>query len=495
MRVLHPSGDNRRPATSEEGIALVIALLATLLISFSGLYLVFSSVTELRISDNYEAELQAHSAARAGINHAREALRGLDFDDQLRGPSGTYDGSPALLAQARTFAFRNPIDWAMAGSMDVLDPLGGPGVPPDQGVVNTGAAGNTPGNEIIPLSGVAFTVPDTRNGGITVAARYFVKVSDNNGEPSELAGDPADNPFFDGDGTVLVRSVGVARTIQEATGAGVLRNSLAVYEARLHRSRVFNLDSPVTLVGNQLDALFNGTGNSVTGGAGNAGLSVVDTDPSDSMDPVQILTLALNASTAITGGGIPSPSVRDVTETITAESERRYWMDPAFLADFAFTRAARWTDAGAYSGPTSWDGLSSPDLGYYDPLRPPSDPLQRPRVTFVDGSLSLNGGISGAGLLVVRGDFSVSGATAWYGLVLVIGTGKIEASGLSPGIRGGLFLASVTASGSGFAFGIPSLHLLGGSNITFDADAIKMALRLFPVNQIGFREITRSMDP
>ena len=35
-----------------------------------------------------------------------------------------------------------------------------------------------------------------------MTARYFVKVTDNNGDASELEADPSDNPFFDGDGII-----------------------------------------------------------------------------------------------------------------------------------------------------------------------------------------------------------------------------------------------------------------------------------------------------
>jgi hypothetical protein len=71
-----------------------------------------NATTEVRVSDNYESQVQARFAAQAGLNHARELLRGLRFDYHLKGPDGLIDAGPTDLVQARTYAFRNPLDRA-----------------------------------------------------------------------------------------------------------------------------------------------------------------------------------------------------------------------------------------------------------------------------------------------------------------------------------------------------------------------------------------------
>jgi len=81
----------------------------------------FRSTTEVRISDNYEAQFRPVRRA-GGRGSCRELLRGLNFDDQLKGPDGAYDGSSGYLSQARTFSFRNPIPWSTARSLNILDP-------------------------------------------------------------------------------------------------------------------------------------------------------------------------------------------------------------------------------------------------------------------------------------------------------------------------------------------------------------------------------------
>jgi hypothetical protein len=482
-------------AGHEEGVALVLALLATLLVSLLGLYLVFSAETELRISDNDESATRARMAANAGINHAREALRGLRFSDQLTGPSGTYDGSPANLAQARTYDFRNPVDWFAAGTLDLLDPAADPGGLSSAGIINTGYFGSTFGVEIIPGGGIAFAGLNPNGGGTLISARYFVKVSDNNGEASELARDPADNPFIDGDGTLLVRSVGVARTLLEPMSSYPRRNSVVVYEARFQRNLLFSLDSAVVIEGNGVDASFIGGGNLVVGGAGGPGIGVVDSNVEDPIHPATLIAAAANGMCHITGGGRPDPSIEDITATISSDPSGSGLLSATYLFDFAHRQVSRWADQALPAGPVRWDEGNAPDLGTYDTSKSPNDPSQHPRVFYVDGDLTLQGNVSGAGVLVVTGDFAAIGPIKWTGLIIVIGTGSVELDGASPGILGGIVVAKIAGEEGAQEFGTPSFHMRGGSVVRFDSEAVQMAVRLFPVNQTGFREITRSMDP
>jgi hypothetical protein len=202
----------RMKADPEQGMAVLIALIGLCILSMISLFMSLTAAVEVRISDNFESEIQAGSAARAGINHTRELLRGLDFSDLLEGPDGTHDPGAAYLAQAREFGFRNPLSWRLARSLDLSDPAPNLVLLPDDGIINTGLCAGVPGIILIPLTGVS-PADQGPDGG---RARYFVKVSDNNGEPSELAEDPQDSPFFDGDGTVIVRSMGLSRTLAES---------------------------------------------------------------------------------------------------------------------------------------------------------------------------------------------------------------------------------------------------------------------------------------
>src|SRR5438034_5349564 len=82
------SSENPPGSSHQEGLALLIAVIALSVFSLLGLYMSLDATTEVRISENYESRAQAVLAARAGINHARELMRGLEHNDLLRGPDG-----------------------------------------------------------------------------------------------------------------------------------------------------------------------------------------------------------------------------------------------------------------------------------------------------------------------------------------------------------------------------------------------------------------------
>src|SRR5207249_4296903 len=138
----------------------------------------------------------------------------------------------------------------------------------------------------IPLS-----APDPYSAGGLTFARYFVKVSDNNGEAPEVAMDPADNPFLDGDGTVIVRSLGISPRIRETAGTAAQTNAVAIYEARFKRHRTFDLQSALLVQGNEVvpsgSEMFSGNSFLISAGDDNFGLAVVDTAPGDGISPVQ----------------------------------------------------------------------------------------------------------------------------------------------------------------------------------------------------------------
>ena len=167
------------------------------------------------------------------------------------------------LNTARFVSFRNPATWATFRSLNIEDPSSDvSSLTIDDGLFNTGPAGTV----LIPKTGIVFTAPNPYGSGTITTARYFLKVTDNNGETAELARDAANNPFVDGDGTIIVRSVGVARTIQEGSGANVRRNSVAIYESRFFQGSPFaNLGSPAVVVGSNIRANFSGNSFDIVG--------------------------------------------------------------------------------------------------------------------------------------------------------------------------------------------------------------------------------------
>ena len=477
---------------NESGTALLITMLALSLFTLLGLYMALNATTGVKISDNFESQLQATYAAMAGLNHARALLRGLAFDDVLRGPDGAYDATPASFAQARSFRFRMPLPLPAAHMLDIFDPSADVAAIADDGIVSTGFCDGVNGTALIPKAGISQIAPNPYGPGTILTSRYFVKVTDNNGDASELSGDMNDNPFVDGDGIVILRSLGVAKTLSEKTGLVSRRNSVAVFEARLKRLSTWGLGPALVVQGPSVDAFFSGACE-ISGGT-YPGIGTVDVSSSDPPFLDETVRGASEAGCNITGGGQPNPSVRDITAQIRSNPDQSLLLNPAYLWDFVHRQAPKIAD-GLFNGAQNWLSANAPYLGFYDYLKPINAPGQDPRITVVDGDLRISGNISGGGLLIVTGDFSYSGAFLFNGLIVAVGSGKLTTEGSGQGIAGGVFVAKLAANAGGeIAFGTPAISIGGDSRISSNREAVRMAISLIPPSQISFREIAGS-DP
>jgi hypothetical protein len=480
--------DNR---SGEAGAALILTLIALSLFSLLGLFMLLNAATGLQISDNYESQLQASYAALSGLSHARAALRGLSFDDLLKGPDGACNRSPSYIAQARTFAFRNLLTLIAAQSLNVDDPSSVLAGLPDDGLINTGYFEGVSGTVLIPLSGIAQLAPNPYGPGTIVTSRYFVKITDNNGEAAEIAGDPNNDPFFDGDGVIIVRSMGVARTFSDFTGTIRRNNSVAVFETRIKRYYTFDLGPAVVLQGIQLSPSFDGA-YEIAGGEFPA-IGTIDADIHDSVFLDQTVRMAPLSDGIIQGGNLPMPSVQDISELTASSPEKSLLLQPEYLWKLTRIWAPRFADL-FFTGEQIWSGSNAPYMGFYDISKPSSAPGQDPKVVVVTGNLQLAGNISGGGLLIVTGDLYCSGSFVYNGLILVVGSGRLFVSGLGLKIEGGVYVSNVGSSGGDIKFGTTVFSIGGANRIVARKEAVRMALRLIPASQIGFREIAGA-DP
>ncbi len=485
----------------QEGVALLVSVIALSIFSMVGVYMALNATTEVRMADNHESMIEARTAAQAGINHARAVLPGLEFNDLLKGPDGMNLTTADYLNHARTYSFRNPLTWAAARAANIANPASAVAGISDDGLISTGKSGSVNGTILIPLTGIAQTAPNPYGSGTIITSRYFVKVTDNNAEASEMSADPSQDPFNDRDGTVLVRSMGIAQTIRER-GVTVRANSVAVFEARFQILKMFNLDAPLVIQGNQIlpaaPNMFDGNAFTIDGRAANAlGIATIDTDLATGVPlPNQIGSyLAPNQRNNIKGVGATNPSIGDITRSIQADQDKRNLLDPNYMWEFLRYQLPSMAD-NYYSGNQSWSGGSAPDLGYYNLSLPPNHDSQRPKITFVDGDLRVQGNMSGGGVLVVTGSFTGGGTFNFNGLVLCIGKGDVNLGGLNLGVNGGVYMVNLTnPTGTGAVFGTPTLNMSGNSDIIINSAALNMGNNMISLRQTGWREITQGMDP
>src|SRR5213594_1782450 len=113
------SDTNTPGASSEDGMAVLLAIVALSMFSLLGMYATMEATTEALISENYESQAQAELAARAGLNHARELIRGVELNALLQGPDGSYNSADSVyMTAARTsYGFRNWVSWTGARSL------------------------------------------------------------------------------------------------------------------------------------------------------------------------------------------------------------------------------------------------------------------------------------------------------------------------------------------------------------------------------------------
>lgn len=484
------SGTHR--LSREEGLALLISMIALSVLSLLGLYMSLNATTEVRISDNYESRVQASFAAQAGINHAREAMRGLPVDIHLNGPDGTHSTSSGYLTQAGTDAFRNPLSWTLARALNVGNPTTDLAAVPDDGVLTTGLIGGAAGIALIPRTGMVWTQTNPNGPGTVVIGRYLVKITNNTSE------DPSHNPFVDSDHIVIARSMGISGTIREVAGGTIRRNSVVVFEAKLRQRATFDLDAPLVVEGNQIvpsgPQMWDGAAFRIQGGASNYGVATIDTDTTDGTLPTSQISSGLTAvqRNRITGMG-PSPSIADITNLVSGDPDKALLRDPAYLYKLVNEVIPLYANNKFYTS-QHWTSQADVDLGSIDLTKPMNDPSQHPMITFVDGDLDIGGNIIGGGLLAITGKLQGTGHLTYHGLILVIGTGDVDGAGLNIGLNGGMFIANATESGGTVTFGTPKFSWRGNSDVTMNSATIKLAMELLPLEQISWREITGVTD-
>jgi hypothetical protein len=120
------------------------------------------------------------------------------------------------------------------------------------------------------------------------------------------------------------------------------------------------------------------------------------------------------------------------------------------------------------------------------PPTPPSAPVgpadMSTQVTYVPGNVQLTGGAQGNGILIVDGDLDIHGGLNFYGLILVKGDIKFTGGGANAVNIFGAVLAGQESYVD---------NTLGGSAVVkFDSCALKHNLVAAPPKLVAFRELT-----
>ena len=457
----------------EQGIALLMVIICSLLFMLMGLSMTFSSLTDFSMSNEYEAREKALLIADAGFNLTQAVFRGngltvllsstTEVDQYLNFPVPAGD-------TALRYFNRNPLSPVEAIQIDYASPPAAIGTRTVTGLL-------TP-PEGVPIG----------------TGRYFARLSDN----VEVDGDP----LTDTDSIVILRVMGVHRgSAAEGRVYGTTtQNAVAIIETTLRRDTTFNFDGAFTVYGPDMNATFNGNSfdldgrphdlnGNVIAGTSQPGLSLLNNNAlgGDAQAAANSAFSALggnqldNVQGAIGDFGA-EPSIMDMTDSIRngSDPDARNIFDPNWLMSFVNqlgSMADNSLPAGNYNGVT-WGTPANPEVTFID-----------------DGETRLGGNGSGAGLLVIRGDLRYQGSFHYTGMIFILG-GDLTMGGANKSVTGGIFTANIIDNGDGtYDYGIPDIRLNGNSNFFYSTQAIALANNLLSMKVLNWRESTRELEP
>jgi Tfp pilus assembly protein PilX len=474
---------------SERGVALIVALLTLLLISAILMGMIVASSSETNISTNFRDEQTAFFAARAGIEEIRDRMR----------PSATT----TLATTAYFTAATTPLPGAVNGVLYVTNPTGGETVAP---WLTTGT--NYPDDEICKevtcVGGVpagAWTLP-AQSASATYAAtpvlnwkwvRIMIKPNKSDtGLARVTSVDGLTNGnrvCFNGtnEHTTALTSC-PDKPVYELTALAVTKSGsrrMVQYEISqstfptIPGAMVF--DGPTPVYGAPNSNAFGVSGTDVAQGP-NAGVGCPTPQNQPAVggyDNASVATLVADIPkpAKYTSGATPTPAVSNVNAAL----------GPLGTVD-GLTALVNSITASANPANVYGNNPTIANLG--------TD--ANPVINVVNGDLSM-GPSTGAGILLVTGNLTLSGNPSYNGIILVIGKGTFTKNGGGNGtLNGALLVANLNDSsgnpiplGSNHAPGIPSMNWNGGGNFTgqYDSCWINYMSQSLPYRTITDREL------
>jgi Tfp pilus assembly protein PilX len=428
----------------ERGAALLTTLLISMLVLAAGMALVTSTSLSTTTSIDAAAEMQAYSAAEAGLDATLNVIRG--------------NIAPHSSLVGTTMNFRTAAHPALANKTS--DPL----------ATGTSAKARMSGwLNYSYQNGADWRVPLTSSYAPQTGIAYKIEISDPD-DVGPIATRKITTQASYIPTRVLVRAEGygpkgaVKRLEMIVTGAGAdIKTPGAITMA----------GSPISLdLGNS--AVVNYSGNDMATPAAAPVSAVAVTAGNEAA-----------AQTAIDGMHSDGQVQPNTPGTISAANSADFLRSADAARNFLNIKRGEASGAGRLFS-TKAEALAAGGLGT----------TTAPKFTFIDnynGSpVDLGSNHQGSGLLIVTGDLETNGNTDFEGIILVLGKGKISRSGGGNGvIRGTIMVANFDPNGAfGTPFGSPSFSINGGgtSTIGYDSAWIRKALDTLGLAIVGVRE-------
>jgi len=503
----------KKTGGSERGVALIIALLVLLLITAVGIGMVVMSNTETNVSANFRDEQTAYFAAKAGIEEVRDRLRaGATNSLNLVTTLGsTLPGAPSgILYVINPLGSETVAPWVITGS----------NYPDDELVKELNCTGTAPTGSwwvpVVPTASSSYQaspklqwkwvrVMEKINKSDTGCTRITSVDGTTNGNRVCWTGKNEVTTLLTSCNQVNANYMPVYELTSLAVTSSGSRRMMQFEVSQNPFPAIpgaFVFDGPSPSFNPPNSAAFNvsGTDNSINDGPSINGVAC----------PVPVNQPALGAYDA----GSQATLLTDINKR-----KGQYTTGPAnTISDSATnvgpTLASDSIDLTTVDGLTAFVNmtvtLAGPNVYPNGTVPTNLGTTSNPVVNVVNGDLTLTG--SGAGVLLVTGQFTMNGAFSWNGLILVIGEGAVAKNGGgSATITGALFAANLytdnpgssgpgaypaythpIALGAGNQPGIPFFRWNGGGSATVQYDScwIQSVNQSLPYHIVTQRELS-----
>jgi Tfp pilus assembly protein PilX len=492
-----------RERRSEAGVALLISIFVLLLISVVAIALIVSSGTESALAGNYRNATAVYYAALAGLEEGRGRLLAKNINSFKNTAAGFMPSPGTTLAMANPRYIINPVSGETVAPWDPTNQYAD-----TQYLAEYGAAPPNPSPSTASLSTVA---------SIQGPMFKWVRINAVNEQSLNLDVTPVDgvldaNPPIYYDGTNLNTSNSGSQVL-EITSLAVLPNGsqkILQYLAAPVPITLPPFPATLTLSGSAGNAAaFHAPGS-------NSSYNIKGNDQDCSGNPtgtkfpaIGVFTNADALSTGPVITGIPSayrPNYTGVNNPgpYVPDVEN---VGSAFLPNL---QSPGQLDALAQSIIQNADVVITPTPSGSPPylgtatganLTPLGMTSSNLLTVVVNGNLDIsNWNSDGYGLLLVTGTFSYDPDTNWYGIILVIGQGKINNSqnGQNMQINGAVLVAKTRDGNNNVLAGsniggakVQFLDAMGGEGMRYSNCWIQKAQPTASYKILSFHEISQ----
>lgn len=500
----------KKRSNSQDGVALLVAMITLLLISGVAVAMIVASGAEGSINGNYRSSSSSYYAALAGVEEGRGRLlptssntivgtNGIPtFGNVMAVDQITYIGNPntaagETLANILTTYPDNQYDAEFGiGKRATSAAAGKVNNPPIQSRASTNSS-NIPGPmykwvRINPVTEFSLKMDVDNSGGPLNQTNVLYYETANT--PPSLTQTPSSTAY----------------QVLEVTSLAVLPNGTQKLMQYLVTPQVYGMDFPGALtlagsVGTYAGASSNPYKMNGQDGSGTApAIPGCATNPATVKDAIGV---SAASDAAIVAAGIPSNRVGNYTgaggntPNVNAVSMPSVFSSPAALDQLITNIKANAVVIPNPPNPANYNnsgttynfGQSGP--GYTWPAMSASNP----QTIYVDGSFDL-GPNTGYGLLVVTGNFHYHGNSSWNGIILVVGDGTTTFDGQGGGsgqFDGAIFVAT-TRDVNGVQlnnFGTVNYDISGGggNGVYYNSCWVKQVQQPPTYKVLSFREI------